>query len=107
MTKIHNTQLSPDVVGRVIKRRGGKVHAFDKLAPKTSALLVIDMQNVWVKPGMPAYTPYCKGIVPNINRLAECMRRAGGSVWWIRAILGDDASRNWSSYTEFFAPEFV
>src|SRR4051794_41082395 len=58
---------------------GGRIHAFDKFKPETSALLVIDMQNVWVKPGMPAYTPCCEGIVPNINRLAGSMREAGGT----------------------------
>ncbi|HYQ21710.1 MAG TPA: isochorismatase family protein [Xanthobacteraceae bacterium] len=91
MAKAHKIELSPDVIARVTKRRGGKLHAFDRLDPAKTALIVIDMQNVWVKEGMPAYTPYCEAIVPNINLLARAMRDAGGSVWWIRAIYGDDA----------------
>src|ERR1051326_5538970 len=55
---------------------------------------------------MPAYTPYCEPIVPNINRLAGAMRAAGGSVWWVRAIYGDDAPHTWSAYMEFVSPEF-
>src|ERR1051325_775307 len=106
MTKMHKVALSPDMVARVMKRRGGKLHAFDRLDPAKTALLVIDMQNAWVKPGMPAYTPTCEGIVPNINRLAGAMRAAGGSVWWVRAIYGDDAPRTWSAYMEFVSPEF-
>lgn len=107
MAEMHKVALSPDMVARVKKRRGGKLHAFDRLDPGKTALIVIDMQNVWVKEGMPAYTPYCEAIVPNINRLAAAMRNAGGSVWWVRAIFGDDAPRTWSAYMEFLSPEFL
>src|ERR1041384_1761738 len=61
MSKMHKIELSPDMVARVMKRRGGKLHAFDRLDPARTALIVIDMQNAWVKPGMPAYTPTCEG----------------------------------------------
>ena len=107
MAEMHKVELSPDMVARVTKRRGGKLHAIDRLDPAKTALIVIDMQNVWVKKGMPAYTPYCEAIVPNINRLAAAMRDAGGSVWWVRAIYGDDAPRTWSAYMEFLSPEFL
>src|SRR3979411_1909929 len=107
MPEMHKVKLSSDMVARVTKRRGGKLHAFDRLHPAKTALIVIDMQNVWVKKGMPAYTPYCEAIVPNINRLASAMRDAGGSVWWVRAIYGDDAPRTWSAYMAFMAPEFT
>jgi ureidoacrylate peracid hydrolase len=107
MAKMHKVELSPDLVARVMKRRGGKLHAIDRIDPVRTALLVIDMQNVWVKEGMPAYTPYCEGIVPHINRLASAMRQAGGTVIWIRAIYGDDAPLTWRSYMEFLSPEFL
>ena len=107
MTKMHTIRLSPETVARVMKRRGGKMHAIDRLDPAKTALVVIDMQNVWVKEGMPAYTPYCRPIVPNINRLAAAMRDAGGTVWWVRAIYGDDAPHTWSAYMEFLSPEFL
>jgi ureidoacrylate peracid hydrolase len=107
MTKMHTIRLSPETVARVMKRRGGKMHAIERLNPAKAALIVIDMQNVWVKEGMPAYTPYCRPIVPNINRLAAAMRAAGGTVWWVRAIYGDDAPNTWSAYMEFLSPEFL
>ncbi len=107
MAKMHKIELSPDLVARVMKRRGGKLHAVDRIDAAKTALLVIDMQNVWVKEGMAAYTPYCSGIVPNINRLAAALRQAGGTVIWIRAIYGDDAPSTWPSYMEFLSPEFL
>jgi ureidoacrylate peracid hydrolase len=104
---MHNVQLSPEMLARVLKRRGGKLHAFDRLDPAKTALVVIDMQNAWVREDGPGYSPYCEAIVPNINRLASAMREAGGSVWWVRAIYGDDAPQNWSAYMEFLSPEFL
>ncbi len=98
---LHKIELSPDIVARVTRRRGGKLHAYDTLNSAKTALVVIDMQNVWVKQGMPAYSPYCEAIVPNINRLAAATRRAGGKVYWVRAIYGDDAPRTWSAYMDF------
>jgi ureidoacrylate peracid hydrolase len=104
--KMHNVQLSPDMVARVMKRRGGKMHAFERLDPARTALIVIDMQNAWVREDGPGYSPYCRSIVPNINRLAATTRAAGGSVWRVRAIY-EDAPRTWSSYMEFLSPEFL
>ena len=98
---LHKFELSPDIVARVKKRRGGKLHAYHHIDPARTALVVIDMQNVWVKDGMPAYTPYCAPIVPNINRLAEATRKSGGKVYWVRAIYGDDAPNTWSAYMDF------
>jgi ureidoacrylate peracid hydrolase len=98
---MHRIALSPDVVERVRQRRGGRLHAFDRFEGPKTALVVIDMQNVWVKPGMAAYSPYCQGIVPNINRLAAATRAAGGPVYWVRAVYGDDAPKTWSAYFDF------
>jgi len=33
MAEIHKVELSSDMVARVMKRRGGKLHAFDRLDP--------------------------------------------------------------------------
>lgn len=104
---MHEIALSPGMLSHIAARRNGKLHAIERLDPATTALVVIDMQNVWVKQGMLAYTPYCEAIVPNINRLAAAIRGTGGTVWWVRAIYGDDAPRTWSSYMEFRSPEFV
>ena len=103
MTVMHKVELSPQVVERVTQRRGG-LHAYETLEAAKTALLVVDMQNIWVMEGQPAYTPTCQGIVPNINRLAGAVRQSGGQVYWIRAIYGGAASENWSAYRNFFSP---
>lgn len=106
MARMHEVKLSPELVERVIQRRG-RLHAYDSIEAQRTALVVIDMQNVWVQQGQPAFTPCCQGIVPNINRLAAAMRHAGGQVYWVRAIYGGRASENWSAYLDFFSPEHM
>lgn len=107
MSKLHTVRLSPLMVAHVKERRGGKLHAYECIDPVRSALVVIDMQNLWCQDGMAAYSPYCTGIAPNINRLTTSMRRAGGKVYWVRAIYGDDAPKTWSTYMDYLSPDDV
>ena len=97
-TKLHKVQLSPSTVEHILRRRGGKLHAYDSINPSKTALIVIDMQNVWLQEGMAAYSPYCAGAVPATNKLCKAMRAAGSKGYWVRAIYGDDAPKTWSAY---------
>jgi nicotinamidase-related amidase len=58
--------------------RRGRRFAFSRLVPARTALVVIDMVPFFV-----AGNPYCRGIVPNISRLAQALRAAGGTVAWV------------------------
>jgi nicotinamidase-related amidase len=49
--------------------------------------MVIDMVPFFVSDN-----PYCRGIVPNISRLAEAFRTAGGTVAWILPAAGERTS---------------
>ena len=48
----HKTELHPDVVSLIMKRRG-KMHVHDTLDPKRTALVSIDMQVAFLEPGAP------------------------------------------------------
>jgi len=58
--------------------RRGRQHAFGSLDPRRTALVVIDMVPFFVRE-----SAYCRGIVPNINELADGLRLAGGLVAWV------------------------
>ena len=79
---MHDIQISDEIIERITTRRG-RVHLFDTINPLTSALVVIDMQNAFCKPGAPVEVPLSRDIVPNINRLAASLRKLGGDVIWI------------------------
>jgi ureidoacrylate peracid hydrolase len=102
---MHKLSIPQSVIDRVIAKRG-REHVFENIAPTKSALIVVDMQNAFMLPGVAhALCPMAEKIVPNINRLAAAVRATGGCVIWIKTTFKDDALRNWSTYFEMVAPE--
>ena len=102
---MHKLSVPQSVVDRVIARRG-REHAYEDLDPAKTALVVVDMQNAFMLPGVAhALCPMAEKIVPNINRLAQTVRDTGGAVAWIKTTFKDDALKNWSTYFEMVTPE--
>lgn len=100
---MHDATLPPELLTQLEARRG-RLRVFDSLAPRRSALLVVDMQNAFVHSDGFAYVPAAAGIVDNINRLAGALREAGGTVIWIRTTLSPSGRGAWSHYIDNFCP---
>jgi ureidoacrylate peracid hydrolase len=83
---MHKIAIDDTVIAQ-IKGQRGKVSRYDRLTGPKTALVVIDMQNAFMLPGMPVEVPTAREIVPNVNRLAEAVRGAGGQVVWIKMCL--------------------
>jgi len=96
---MHKIALSAAARDRMTARTG-KAHPFDTIDPRQAALVVIDMQNYFCKPGHQGEVPAAREIVPNINRLAADLRRRGGLVVWVRNGTRDTRD-GWSNYHEF------
>jgi ureidoacrylate peracid hydrolase len=93
---MHKIAIAQSTLDRMATRIG-KPHPFDSIDPPKTALLVIDMQNYFVKPGHQSEVPLAREIAPNINRLAAELRGRGGHVVWIRN--GTNGTReSWSNY---------
>ncbi len=102
---MHTLSIPQSVVDRVVDRRG-REHVYDALDPARTALVVVDMQNAFMLPGVAhALCPMAEKIVPNINQLAQAVRMTGGTVIWIKTTFKDDALKNWSTYFEMVKPE--
>ena len=69
--------LSQRIVDLVIAHRG-TLHCIERMDPERSALVVVDMQNYFTKPGFQAEIPAARAIVPAINRAARARRARGG-----------------------------
>jgi ureidoacrylate peracid hydrolase len=95
---MHKIAISPAALDRMTERMG-KLHPFDTIVSRKTALLVIDMQNYFVKPGALGEIPLARDIVPNVNRLAAGLRRRGGQVVWIRNGTRD-TREGWSTFHE-------
>jgi ureidoacrylate peracid hydrolase len=85
----------PDLVERVVSRRG-RLHCYDELDPKCTALVVVDMQTGFLKEGWPTALDAARDIVPAINRLAGAVRETGGQVVWVCWSIGPEPSDRWN-----------
>jgi ureidoacrylate peracid hydrolase len=102
---MHDIDIPPWVVDRVINKRGAE-HVFTDLDPAKTALIVIDMQNAFMLPGVGfAHIKTAPEIVPNINRLADAVRSAGATVVWIKMTYSDDEPVEWSAFYRLCTPE--
>src|SRR6266516_296003 len=102
---MHTLSIPQSVVERVIARRG-REHIYENLDPAKTALVVVDMQNAFMLPGVAhALCPMAELIVPNINRLARAVRESGGTVVWIKTTFKQNALKNWSTYFEMVTPQ--
>ena len=101
---MHRLNLPDDLRARVTGRMG-RDHAYDRLDPAKTALVVVDMQNYFVAPGAPAACEFGPAIAPNINRLAETLRDKGGHVYWIQTEALPEDAGDWQNLYEMLGDE--
>jgi ureidoacrylate peracid hydrolase len=104
---MHQIDIPQDIIDRVTKRRGKRIVNSD-LCPSKTALIVVDMQNGFMKEGVAhVVTPTAIEIVPNVNRIARALRTAGGIVAWTRQTVDDDSFQSWSHFhQQLHLPQF-
>jgi ureidoacrylate peracid hydrolase len=102
---MHTISIPQSVVDRVIQKRG-RQYVYEDLIPSKTALVVVDMQNAFMLPGVAhALCPMAEKIVPNINRLAQAVRDTGGTVVWIKTTFTPEVLESWSVLYELATPE--
>jgi ureidoacrylate peracid hydrolase len=94
----------PDLVMKRVRTRRDKLHIYDKLNGPTTALVVIDLQNVFMQPHLALEVPFAREIVPNVNRLAAAIRAAGGTVAWVQMTFNGIAN-SWGAYFQRLSPQ--
>lgn len=77
------------------EERRGRRHAYERLDPARTALVVVDLVPFFVEG-----SAYCRGIVPHVNLLAGELRAAGGTVAWVVPGREDPSPRA----VEFYGP---
>jgi ureidoacrylate peracid hydrolase len=98
---MHKARLPAEFLAAAKARRGDAGYRLD---PSKTALIVVDMQNAFVAPGAPLEVPAARGIVDNINRLAQALRQAGGKVVWVMSTMPQkDSARDWIYLSDFLA----
>jgi ureidoacrylate peracid hydrolase len=101
---MHPFTIPPDIAARVAARCGTP-HPFARLDPQRTALVVIDMQNGFMRQDIVhAWCPMAEHVVPAINRLAGALREAGGAVFWIQNLFDASCETEWSIMQEMATP---
>lgn len=95
---LHQWHIRPREYERHEARRGRR-HAYVGLDPRSTVLVVVDMVSFFV-----ADSPHCRGVVPNINRIAGALRVAGGTVAWVLPSV-TAVPTQWA--TEFYGPSIA
>ena len=68
----------------------------------------IDMQSTFCEPGAPAEVPASRGIIDNINRFNEELRRLGARVIWVNhANVHRESQSDWSQFFDRFVADEV
>ena len=73
----HPSGIPEKIVNQVIARRG-RLHAFETIDPKTTALVVIDLDDATV-----GNDDTSQRMIPVVNALAHAVRQSGGVVAWV------------------------
>ncbi|ONG50187.1 hypothetical protein BKE38_19095 [Pseudoroseomonas deserti] len=101
---MHALDFPHHVLDRVLARCG-RLHPFAELDPARTALVVIDMQNGYMRADVGhSCVPMAQRIVPAINRLAAALRQAGGSVFWVQNATDERSRHEWSVLEEQASP---
>jgi ureidoacrylate peracid hydrolase len=101
---MHKVEIPQSVVDRVVARRG-TAHPHADLDPERTALIVVDLQNGFMMEGVAhALCEQAIDIVPNVNKLADAVRRTGGKVFWIKNTHDADCLTSWSHMHEMSSP---
>jgi ureidoacrylate peracid hydrolase len=102
---MHAAGILDAVRERAARNRGG-VAVFDRLSPRRTAHIVVDLQNGFMGQGQVAEVPMARAIVPNVNRISAALRASGGVVIYTQHTADAEAIRTWSVFFEhFFTPE--
>jgi nicotinamidase-related amidase len=78
--------------------RGRRLNSFDRIKPARTALIAIDLQRAFTVAGEVFGNENACDILPNVNRLARALRKAGGHVVWTRQTVtrtGPQAHPDW------------
>jgi len=104
---MHNVSIRQEIIDRVLARRG-RFHWFEELDPRRTALVIVDMQEVFCALGAPAEVPGSRDIVEPINRLTGELRKIGVPVIWVLHANSQSSGRSdWEMFFNYIVANEV
>jgi ureidoacrylate peracid hydrolase len=98
----HAFSMPAEFVARAVAREG-REHSVESIDTARTALLAVDMQRYFMEDPFPGACPQAPSVVPNVNRLADSLRRLGGTVVWLQNAAPWESERSWSVLRERYS----
>lgn len=103
---MHKIYIPDHIVERARILRGNRDVMFDRIDPARTAHVVVDLQNGFMRPGAPVEVPVARQIVPQVNAISAALRKAGGTVVYLRYTSDPEEPQDWSTwYHGILTPE--
>jgi ureidoacrylate peracid hydrolase len=103
---MHAIDVPDFILARARALRGERDVLFDALDPSRTAHVVVDLQNGFMREGAAVEVPVARAIVPNVNKITEALRAAGGTIVYLRYTYDAAEPLNWSAwYGDMLHPE--
>ena len=104
---MHKVTVRQEIIDRVVARRG-RYHWFEDLDPRRTALVVVDMQELFCAPGAAAEVAGSREIVEPINALTEELRTIGVPVIWVLHANAEASGRSdWELFFNYIVADEV
>lgn len=87
-------------LSQTVPHRQDRPAVYPVIVPRTTALLVIDMQEAFLRPDSPACVPDASAVVESINALARELRERGATVCFTRHTVH---AGDWPRYVDIVA----
>jgi ureidoacrylate peracid hydrolase len=94
---MHEVHISDDVLTRIRQQRGD-LHVFERIDPRRTAHVIVDLQNGFMEPGAPVEVPTAREIVGNVNRISAALRDCGGHNFFLRMTVNEESLSSWSNW---------
>lgn len=98
----HAFTMPAEYMARAFAREG-REHTVESIDAASTALLAVDMQRYFMEDPFPGASPQAPSVVPNVNRLADGLRRRGGTVVWLQNAAPWESERSWSVLRERYS----
>ncbi|MEO0905191.1 MAG: isochorismatase family cysteine hydrolase, partial [Pseudomonadota bacterium] len=103
---MHKVEIPEHILERARLLRGGREVMFDRIDPARTAHVVVDLQNGFMRPGAPVEVPVARQIVPQVNAISAVLRKAGGTVVYLRYTSDPYEPQDWGTwYNSILSPE--
>jgi ureidoacrylate peracid hydrolase len=95
---MHSISIPAEILARARDQRGGRDHLFETLDLSTTAHVIVDLQNGFVREGAPVEVPLTREIIGKVNAISAAVREGGGFNAFLRFTYDPNEKLPWHAF---------